>query len=85
MKKKVGLVFLALVLCLSIVGCSGTETISIGAIPQDPSVEFYTRMVEGYQDGAKEMGVELMSSIPITTWKRKPASPKRSSAREARA
>lgn len=59
MKKKVGLVFLALVLCLSIVGCSGTETISIGAIPQDPSVEFYTRMVEGYQDGAKEMGVEL--------------------------
>ena len=53
------MVFLALVLCLSIVGCSGTETISIGAIPQDPSVEFYTRMVEGYQDGAKEMGVEL--------------------------
>ena len=34
-------------------------SMSIGIIPQDPSVEFYTTMVKGYEDGAKEMGVAL--------------------------
>ncbi|MBQ9942042.1 MAG: sugar ABC transporter substrate-binding protein [Christensenellaceae bacterium] len=59
MKRVLSLV-LAVALCLiGIVGCGGAETITIGAIPQDPSVEFYTLMVEGYEAGAKEMGVEL--------------------------
>ncbi|MDD5016505.1 MAG: sugar ABC transporter substrate-binding protein [Eubacteriales bacterium] len=35
------------------------ETIKIGVIPIDPSVEFYTVMVEGYEDAAAELGVEI--------------------------
>lgn len=38
---------------------SADGKITIGVIPQDPSVEFYTKMVEGYQDGGAEVGAEI--------------------------
>lgn len=58
--KRVLLVVLVAVLCLTCMfGCSKNQTIKLGVIPQDPSVEFYTAMVEGYKDGAEEMGVEI--------------------------
>jgi len=59
MKKGILIVLAILIGLIGFAGCGGSETISIGAIPQDPSVEFYTVMVKGYEDGAKEMGVEL--------------------------
>lgn len=34
-------------------------TLTIGAIPQDPSVEFYTEMVKGYEAGGVEMGANI--------------------------
>lgn len=36
-----------------------TGKMTIGVIPQDPSVEFYTKMVEGYEDGGKEVGADV--------------------------
>ena len=61
--KKVIIILLALVLSISVMGGCGvsqkSQKITLGAIPQDPRVEFYTIMVDGYNNGAKELGVDL--------------------------
>lgn len=75
MKKATALILVCIMLIACISGCasngeqatgetptaSGEQAanITIGVIPQDPSVEFYTKMVEGYQAGGEEMGVNI--------------------------